>query len=151
MYLRILENLFSPLHQRMALLSKSLQCRRMWEEAEYEQEFSTRREWINRIDQKFYEGLFHSQIFGGFLWWFLFVKTETFTNFWKVKVMVHFALKILLNEFFQQYFKKKQKRVKKYIYFLSSVKKNLNYQNINIQKTIQCFSSSAVNFPSGYG
>lgn len=39
----------------MALLSKSLQ----WEEAEHEKEFSTRKEWINRIGQKFYEGLFN--------------------------------------------------------------------------------------------
>lgn len=30
----------------------------MWEEAEYEKEFSTRNEWINRIDLKFYEVCF---------------------------------------------------------------------------------------------
>lgn len=63
----------------------------MWEEAEYEKEFSTRKEWINRIDLKFYEGLFCSYeqnnffvCVGGGFDSVLFVKTETFTNLWKV-------------------------------------------------------------------
>lgn len=78
-YLRNLENLFSPLHQRMALPRIILQCRGMWEEAECEKKFSTRKECINRIDQKFYEVFFS---FIDFFLWCLFAKAETFTNLW---------------------------------------------------------------------